>query len=166
MDPFDDMVTDSLRAVTHAGRRIIQTAANYRISCEGWLKLTMVAEFSELSGVTVMPEHSHVDIVLAAAAGTAYLELKTFPTNYGRAGKPITNFIDGVIGDIRKLREVSPPGFGYVAWLAYPVPFPWPAQWQRHLARIASEHVVELSGVEPVRLDDPTARVEIHLMRV
>ena len=33
-------------------------------------------------------------------AQTVRIDLKTFPTNYGLSGKPITNFIAGVILDL------------------------------------------------------------------
>jgi hypothetical protein len=48
------------------------------------------------------------------------IELKTFPANYGAPGKPITNFVDGVIEDLHKLTggcdELT---VGIAVWIAY-----------------------------------------------
>ena len=65
-----------------------------------------------------------------------------------------------------KASKGQPPGIWLCRMASLPGPFPRPAQWQRHLARIASEHVIQLTGVEPVSLDDLSARAETHLLRV
>ena len=56
----------------------------------------------------IMPEFGSrrkVDLAIQSRGETVLLELKTFPTNYGAGGKPITNFIDSVIADLEKLSE-------------------------------------------------------------
>ena len=86
-----------------------------------------------------MPEFGSrrkVDLAIQSRGETVLLELKTFPTNYGAGGKPITNFIDSVIADLEKLSEERGGGTGLAAWLAYPIPEPPPSQWSDHLARV------------------------------
>jgi hypothetical protein len=126
-----------LAVITH-GAHILQSSARWRNSCEGWLKAELLAHFNDLPGTTARPEQGNIDLTIVFPTQTVLLELKTFPTNYGGTGKPITNFIQGVVTDLQKLRrKVAPSEAGYVLWLAYPIPDPVPLQWlDKHHPRV------------------------------
>jgi hypothetical protein len=124
----------------------LAVAAEYRISCEGWLKLELVHDLRMfLPPTDIRPESilAASDALTRAAADIAInrgdervlVELKTFPTNYGGAGKPITNFIDSVVADLQKLRVRRGSATGLVAWLAYPIP-DGASSWAGHLERV------------------------------
>jgi hypothetical protein len=90
-------------------------------------------------------EAQRVDLSVSSRAENVLIELKTFPTNYGGAGKPITNFIDGVIEDLRKLNErCDERTVGIAVWLAYPVPVPEPSTWTAHVQRVNAQAVAAL----------------------
>jgi len=122
-----------------SGRNRIAACAVWRISCEGWLKVEILHSLAEIieRPDDIGPEEENVDLTVRRESEKVLIELKTFPTNYGRAGKPITNFIDSVIDDLRKLSAKRLPGqTGLAVWMAYPIPQDTPSQWTSHVARI------------------------------
>ncbi len=127
-------------AIKEGGSRIAVAAA-FRVSCEGWLKVELLKSLWESFGNSetseILPESDHFDLVVKSESQTVRIELKTFPTNYGRSGKPITNFIDGVVSDLSKLcAQSGPTSAGLVVWLAYPIPEPLPKYWPEHLLKV------------------------------
>jgi len=82
-------------------------------------------------------------------------ELKTLPANYGRAGKPITNFIAGVVADLEKLASRTDERTrGLAIWMAYYISEPVPPQWPEHLVKVRRAAAEQLH-VEKIRLDGP-----------
>lgn len=140
--PLAEVVANGIAALAHACSERISTCAAHGISCEGWLKVGLIHRLSDpaapFGSVDIIAEKNHVDLTFETASERVLLELKTFPTNYGRGGgKPVTNFIKSVIDDLNKLTaERGPSDCGLVAWLAYVVPDPEPAQWANHLDRV------------------------------
>jgi hypothetical protein len=68
------------------------------------------------------------------------LRNETAKLHLGRSGKPITNFIDAVVGDLSKLSAKSgPTSTGLVAWMAYPIPEPLPRHWPEHVLKVQTE---------------------------
>lgn len=137
-----DEVIEVLQEVVgdHPGR--LAAASDHRISCEGWLKIELLhalgRHFSN-EPIQVQPEEDYVDLTLAGPDARCLVELKTFPTNYGGGGKPITNFIDGVVADLEKLAEkIGNGGRGLAVWLAYPLPSPEPHPWNSHVGKVQS----------------------------
>jgi hypothetical protein len=136
-----DVVAERIVEVVRVGASRIAVCAVFRVSCEGWLKIELLKSFCELFGHSetngVLSESDHFDLVVKSDGQTARIELKTFPTNYGRSGKPIANFIDGVIRDLSKLCAHSgPTSIGLVVWMAYPIPEPLPKHWPEHLSKV------------------------------
>ena len=82
------------------------------------------------------PNRAAADIAVRRGSQEVLIELKTFPTNYGGVGKPITNFIASVVRDLEKLCARRGSATGLVAWLAYPIPAPIPPSWSQHLGKI------------------------------
>lgn len=77
--------------------------------------------------------------VHSSESGIVLVQLKTFPTNYGSAGKPITNFIQGVCGDLQMLAKTrKPDDLGLAVWMAYPIP-DGQRQWEAHLKKVSAE---------------------------
>jgi len=136
-----DVVADRIADAIKEGRSRIAVAAVFRVGCEGWLKIELLKRLWESFGDSetsqILPESDHFDLVVEADGQTIRIELKTFPTNYGRPGKPITNFIDGVVSDLSKLcAQSGPTSSGLVVWLAYPIPDPQPRHWPGHLLKV------------------------------
>src|SRR4051812_2462232 len=114
-----DAVVDRIKAVVCSPATVKRLAvvAAQRASCEGWLKVELLHDFrvyfpletvtihpeSVLATSTFAPTRSAADLVLRSDAEEVIVELKTFPTNYGGSGKPITNFINGVIDDLQNV---------------------------------------------------------------
>jgi len=139
-----DLVVEKIAQVVKEGRARIAVSAAFRVSCEGWLKIELLKSLWESLGDSetseVLPESGHFDLVVKANDQTVRIELKTFPTNYGLSGKPITNFIAGVVRDLSKLRAQSgPSSTGLAVWLAYPIPEPLPKHWPEHLSKVQCE---------------------------
>ena len=123
------------------GRSQIGICAAYGVSCEGWLKVELLRglalKFQSSENVEIAPEAANIDLIVRAGAQQVLLELKTFPTNSGRGGKPITNFIQGVVDDLHKLARVrAEADIGLAICLAYIIPDPIPASWPNHIGKI------------------------------
>ncbi len=131
-------IVDRIAKVVSEGRTRIAECAASGGSCEGWLKIEILNRLSE--SVSVRAEEERFDIVVTTESQTVRIELKTFSTNYGRSGKPITQSIQGVIRDLSKLAtKRGPTSVGLVVWLAYPIPEPLPKQWPAHLLKVQAE---------------------------
>lgn len=112
--------------------------AELRISHEGWLKIELLHALSARDKLTLLPEKDNIDVVVCRDNPNecCLIELKTFPTNYGGAGKPITNFISSVIRDVEKLKAKHETAqTGLVVWVSYPIP-KGQSKWDDHLARV------------------------------
>lgn len=136
---LDEILRQALRTVMEMGQAEVRRAARDGVSCEKWLHQALHERLTLAPDVEVAREEGQVDLTLRAPQNgeTLVVEIKTFPTNYGQAGKPITQFIDSVINDLNKLRIKASEGtFGRVIWIAYPVPTEIPDQWINHLARV------------------------------
>jgi hypothetical protein len=105
--------------VAAAGTSQIATCARSGASCEGWLKVELSHALDRLPGVWVTPEADNVDLTVRPGDELVLCELKTFPTNYGGAGKPITNFIAGAVRDLEKLASrTNERTQGLAIWMA------------------------------------------------
>lgn len=140
-------------AVATTGTSQIAACARSGASCEGWLKVELSHALDRLPGVMVTPEAGNVDLTVRRGDELVLCELKTFPTNYGRAGKPITNFIAGVVADLEKLASrTNERTRGLAIWMAYYIPEPVPPQWPEHLVKVRRSAAEQLH-VEKIRLD-------------
>ncbi len=96
-----DQIIDRVVEVILSGRSRIVVCAHYGVSCEGWLKVELLTGLTPLLAhwpdMTIVPEANQVDLTIQTKTDQVLLELKTFPTNYGRGGKPITNFVQDVV---------------------------------------------------------------------
>lgn len=120
----------------------VKLFAELRISHEGWLKIELLHALSARDKITLLPEKDNIDVVVCRDNPNecCLIELKTFPTNYGGAGKPITNFINSVIRDVKKLKAKQKTAeAGLVVWVAYPIPEGKCEQWDCHLAKVNKE---------------------------
>jgi len=139
--PLVDIVIDKTVELALSGRWRIATCAAHGVSCEGWLKVEVLHSLYEALGsfseIEIIPEARNVDLTVQTRTERLLLELKTFPTNYGRTGKPVTNFVEGVVRDLEKLARLrGSSDIGLAVWMAYVIPEPVPATWAGHLAKI------------------------------
>lgn len=104
--PMVDSIMDNIVNIASLGHSKVAGCADYGVSCEGWLKVELLHDLHELYAasnyIEIAPEKQNIDLTKSRHL---LLELKTFPTNYGRTGEPIANVIDGVLGELRKLAE-------------------------------------------------------------
>ena len=157
----EDVVATACTVAT-AGASQIAACARGGASCEGWLKVELSHALGSLPGVAVAAELDNVDLTVRRGDELVLCELKTFPTNYGRGGKPITNFISGVVSDLEKLAlRTNEKTRGLAIWMAYYIPEPVPPQWPDHLAKVRHAAAEQLR-VEKIRLDGPRFA---HLVR-
>jgi hypothetical protein len=147
-----DIVVDRATQLVSAPDTLARmgVASQFRVSCEGWLKLELLRDFALCflndDDTDVRPERDLpldptgrrrvADLALRRGSEEVFVQLKTFPTNYGAAGKPITNFIDSVVTDLELLCARRGNAVGLVLWLAYPIPDPMPVAWPTHLAKV------------------------------
>lgn len=151
-------IVETIRATARGSTSRIGVCAAAGVSCEGWLKVELLhaftLKFGDEAGVEIVPEQQHVDLVVSHPRGKLLLELKTFPCNYGRSGKPITNFIGGVVRDLEKLSRLRSAKTRCLAvWIAYAVPDKVPATWSQHLGRVqraaSLTHCIEVIPLWP-----------------
>ncbi len=138
---FADTIIDKVVEAAISGRSRIAACAAHGSSCEGWLKVEilhrLVGLLSEISEMEILVEAQNIDLTVRTPSEQVLLELKTFPTNYGRGGgKPITNSINGVVNDLVKLSSKRAGGTGLAVWLAYVVPEPVPPTWPAHVKKV------------------------------
>lgn len=142
-----DRVARTTAEVLRRGADRLGLVSACRVSCEGWLKVELLNALDDSdwvddqAGIEVIPELDRVDLTIRLPTYRLLIELKTFPTNYpGASGKPITQFVNSVVSDLRKLasrrRDLD---VGLAIWLAYPIPEPEPAAWKRHIEKISAE---------------------------
>lgn len=138
--PLVDVIVDAIVEVAREGRSRIATCALLGVSAEGWLKVELLRKLAQdlhPDSHRILPEWERIDLAVEAGVERVLVQLKTFPTNYGRAGKPITNFIAGVVEDLEKLsRKREGRATGLAAWMAYVIPEPVPPTWPGHLAKV------------------------------
>ena len=163
-------IADRIVEVTLGGRSQIMTCAAYGISCEGWLKVELVRGFSQPhklgDGIEILPERQNTDLVIRSPSEEVLLEIKTFPTNYGRwGGKPITNSINGVVEDLCKLSRKRGSRIGLSAWMAYVIPDPIPTSWPRHLANVEAAAATTLRAERLPLWDNAFANLYIMACR-
>jgi hypothetical protein len=162
-----DTIAERVVEVVLSGRSRVIVCAAHRISCEGWLKVeslrSLVEGFSTATGTDVRPERANVDLTVQSPSERVLIELKTFPTNYGRGGKPITNFVDGIIDDLTKLSRKRGEGIGLSVWMAYVIPDPTPPSWSSHLGKIQAV-AARTRRVERIPLWDEKSLAHLYVM--
>ncbi|MFN8634268.1 MAG: hypothetical protein U0893_10470 [Chloroflexota bacterium] len=108
LEALEGELRAKIATTIHANLDLLRlSAAQYR-SCEkDWLVRKLSDALGRVAGLTVSPEvpivaggrTKLVDLVLSRADVRLLLEVKSFPTNYGLGGKPITQFRNSVIRD-------------------------------------------------------------------
>lgn len=137
-----EAVLDAVAHVVDEHRDRVAATSRRRISCEGWLKIELLHALASHKGlpdcVQVEAELDRVDLTLVSEDRSCLIELKTFPTNYlGGGGKPITDFVGGVIGDLDNLAiKTDDRDTGLAVWLAYPLTHPMKPEWEDHLGKV------------------------------
>ena len=163
-----DTIVKNVAEVATSGRSRIATCAAYGVSCEGWLKVELLQRFTRVlqavPGADIEPELQNVDLTISTPSQRFLIELKTFPTNYGRSGKPITNFIQGVVSDLGKLRtKKQDSDIGLAVWMAYVVPEPVPSTWSGHFRKVEA-HAAQTICSERILLWD-NAYANLYVMQ-
>ncbi len=120
-------------ALLESRRDLITLAARHRAKFEHWLKFELATALDAHPRIAgIEPEAAYgndnrCDIACQTNAGKYLLELKTCNTSWRVKGcppktKPITDNVDGVIGDIEKLRVGCKGAGGISVFLFFPVP--------------------------------------------
>jgi hypothetical protein len=139
-------------------------ALSQRAKFEPWLKFELAAMAAANGACDVRLEPScgrgkRADLSFVYDGNTFLVELKTANGNWRMKGvenrvRPITNNIESVVVDARKLRASGEPGL--IAFVLFPIPSS-DSQWRTYLKRISSQVSVELSE------EKHCCRVEVQL---
>lgn len=134
---------------------VVALALRQRAKFEGWLKFELAAMAEEEGASDVNVEASSENLDVAGRADVSFIyerrrwdiELKTPNTNFRMpgvriAGRPITQNINAVIADARKLARSADRGI--VAFILFPVPV-GDDRWHVYLARMASALGLDLT---------------------
>jgi len=124
------------RMSTHEG---LEAFATCRAKFEGWLKVELAAVLKKRFE-NIVPEKDGIDLV---ADGWAF-EIKTINTSYRRPGtvqktRPITENIEGVVNDVKKLRKLRGYEGKAVVFVVFPLPRKSLKAWEQHLEKVRSE---------------------------
>jgi len=112
-------------------------AETYSSVEDRWLHRDLVDELRQRPGleigskIPIMAEgNKYVDVVITRHQERLLVELKVFVTNYGRAGRPVTNQRDAIRLDLMALSQrLDEHTDTCVVWLAYPIPSEREAEW-------------------------------------
>ncbi len=132
------------------GQEALKDASVRRNSCERWLHNALKENLRQYPALSVATQEGKFDLtIFSDDQPDVLVELRTFPTNYGRPGKPITEHLGGVIRELEILRRTKPGGgVPLVLWVAYPVPV-GELNWNEHVAKVvkASNKTIEVARV-------------------
>lgn len=119
------------------GQVALKDASVRRNSCERWLHTALYDTLRLYPALSVATQEGKFDLtIFSDDQPDVLVELRTFPTNYGRPGKPITEHLGGVIRELEILRRTRPGGgVPLVLWVAYPVPVD-ELNWNDHVAKV------------------------------
>jgi len=120
----------------------LAVCAKHRSKFEAWLKVELCGILAEHNENLVIPEKNFIDITFE----NWKIELKTINTNYRfenviNKTRPVTNNVNGLISDIKKLKKKTKPSKARkaVVFIVFPVKHETP-NWQKiHLPKISQE---------------------------
>ncbi len=127
--------------------RVLAVALRKRSKFEGWLKVELADQALEFGASQIefevpLPENNgQADLSFTYNNVKYYVELKTPNTNWRLPGvlnlhRPITNNIDSIISDGRKLKSSNVHGI--VAFVMFPIPV-GDNRWLDYYKKIANE---------------------------
>lgn len=156
MQKIENLLLDTIVEIIERNEELVSIAVCQRAKFEGWLKFELVRclkrSFPDAS-VEFSVENKSVDIHF----DSAFVELKTPNTNYSNLcceskTRPITKNVDGIIDDVKKLRDILPQtgnnnNTGYVAFIMFPLDEG--KLYMEHVDRITKEIKHLDDGIEP-----------------
>lgn len=127
---MEGLLNQLIYKILTSNQSLVTIALQQRAKFEGWLKFELANELKINYADTIVEYHlkglnAHVDIY----SNRSLIELKTPNTSYKANGcinatKPITDNMNGIIGDIQKLRSISSKALyagGYIAFVMFPL---------------------------------------------
>ncbi len=162
--------------VSHLGTELdhLVPVFDRRMSCEPWLHVEfgyVLRQMIDRGKITSMelekpyprPRGARCDIWFSGDDTEAWIEMKSVVTNYGGAGKPITNQVDSVIGDMQKLANAPADAERLVLFVVYPLASSGTdeSSWSHHMNKL--EETLRI-GVEPANLEvTPNKSLRLYL---
>jgi hypothetical protein len=164
---------DALEQAVHRvlARRLteLRAAAETYISVEDrWLHRDLLEELRQRPGIKVTSKvpiagnsTKYVDVVITDGEVRLLVELKVFVTNYGHAGRPVTNQRNAIRLDLLALGErMDQHTDGCVLWLAYPIPSDREGDWRvNHLRLIERASKATVLVGAPINVGQGYVRV-------
>jgi hypothetical protein len=130
---LEDLLRQAIRAALDTAAVAVRGCAEARSSCQAPFADAVRSHVVRHPHVIIRDEGDPSRFTFSFDGQPVSLFVRAFPTNYGRAGTPITQHIQGVL-DALRVPGGEPARF--VAWLAYPIPDPVPDRWLEHLAKV------------------------------
>ena len=127
---MEKLLNSAIESILNNNKGTVSIAIQQRAKFEGWLKFELAHELKKNYADTVVEYYfpsinAHVDIY----SNQSLIELKTPNTSYKvngciNATRPITDNVNGIIGDIQKLSSISSKALyagGYIAFVMFPL---------------------------------------------
>ncbi len=142
---MDKLILQQITELLRDNKGLLSIAIRQRAKFEGWLKFELAHKIEMLGFKDVEIEtkmdykRSRPDISFINNLDFYRVELKTCNTNWNiegvsKKGKPITNNINGIISDAKKLNS----NYGIVAIVMFPLPIN-DLRWKMYIERITKE---------------------------
>jgi hypothetical protein len=146
-----DIVGKAIGEILVTRKDMLQILLRQRANFEGWLKFELAYKLEAMGMKEVEVEkkadrrRDRTDIHFWTGEQFISVELKTCSTNWKipgvkDCGRPITDSINGVIADAKKLNS----GSGIVAFLMFPIQL-GDKGWQSYIMRIAEKTGINIS---------------------
>lgn len=152
---------DLIGSIITYNRDLVLIAIRQRAKFEGWLKFELARQLKMDYYDTVVEYHLSNGQFVDLFSNGSLIELKTPNTNYKAPNvenktRPITNNIDGIISDIKKLRALNNPG--YIAFVMFPVD---EEKCDMHIKRVEDELHKDLIQKKFVKIKDGNNYIKV-----
>jgi hypothetical protein len=135
-DQLPSLIRSAIVGIVNGHPTITRLALQQRAKFEGWMKFELAGKLSELGVPKVRFESplqgGHADLSFEYHGRAIFIELKMCPTNFGSQGKNITQNVEGICADCKRLR--SAPGTGTMAFVMFPFPIGGPSAIRAELS--------------------------------
>lgn len=147
---MDKLILEQTVKIIIDNKELLKIAIRQRAKFEGWLKFELAHQIEKF-GLKEVELEKKVDRKRARPDISFYkdfdfyqIELKTCNTNWRLKGipnknKPISNNIDGIISDAKKLNS----NYGIVVFVMFPIPKN-DIRWKVYIERIKNETKIEI----------------------
>lgn len=142
---MEGLLNQLIYKILTSNQSLVTIALQQRAKFEGWLKFELANELKINYADTIVEYNlKGLNALVDIYSNQSLIELKTPNTSYKANGcinatKPITDNMNGIIGDIQKLRSISSKALyagGYIAFVMFPLDKK--GAFAKHISKIRS----------------------------